>query len=104
MEHSILKGLLNKDFYEATKAKCKEDLFTKDLRKIKQVIDNAIENYQSDLDVDEIKALFFTANPTLTTSQKHQFDLHFQKIKACKPMNLQVANDVLSNLNRQHVG
>ena len=104
MEHSILKGLLNKDFYEATKAKCKEDLFTKDLRKIKQVIDNAIENYQSDLDVEEVKALFFTANPTLTTSQKHQFDLHFQKIKACKPMNLQVANDVLSNLNRQHVG
>ena len=47
MEHSILKGLLNKDFYEATKSKCKEDLFTKDLRKIKQVIDNAVENYLS---------------------------------------------------------
>ena len=55
MEHSILKGLLNKDFYEATKSKCKEDL----------------------------------SPPNFSSSSY---------------MNLQVANDVLSNLNRQHVG
>ena len=104
MEHQLLTSLLNRNFYNATKLNLKSELFNKDLRKIKSVIDKGMEKYERDLTLDEVKALFFVANPTLTTSQKHQFDLHFQKIKACKPMNLQVANDVLSNLNRQHVG
>ena len=104
MEHSILKSLLNKDFYDQVKNKCPTNLFSKDLRKIKQVIDNAIETYNNDLDLTEVEALFFTSNPTLTTSQKHQFKLHFQQMKSAKAMSIDVVGDVLSNLNRQHVG
>jgi len=81
MEHSLLKSLLSKDFYESTKNLCTSNLFTKDLRKIKQVVDNAMSDYQRDLQLDEVKGLFFTSNPTLTTSQKQQFNLYFKQIE-----------------------
>ena len=104
MEHSLLKSLLSKDFYESTKNLCTSNLFTKDLRKIKQVVDNAMSDYQRDLQLDEVKGLFFTSNPTLTTSQKQQFNLYFKQIDNASAVGIDVATDLLSNLNRQYVG
>jgi hypothetical protein len=81
LEHALLKSLLNKDFYDETRGnRCPEKLFTKDLQKVKRVIDQAMDNYQRDLSLDEIKGLFFANNPTLTTSQKQQYDLQFIRL------------------------
>lgn len=105
MELSLLRSLLNKDFYDETRGnKCPDRLFTKDLRKIKQVIDNAMESYNRDLTVDEIKALFHANNPTLTTAQKHAYDLHFSKMENEDVMGADVANEVITNMFRQLVG
>ena len=104
MELSLLKSLLNKEFYNETRSKCPEKLFGKDLRKIKYTIDKAMEQYDKDLSLEEIKALFFASNPTLTTAQKHSFELAFNSIDKADALGTDVANDVLSNLFRQVVG
>lgn len=105
MEHALLKSLLNKDFYDETRGnRCPEKLFTKDLQKVKRVIDQAMDNYQRDLSLEEIKGLFFANNPTLTTAQKQQYELQFQKIKSSDSIGADVASEILSNMFRQVVG
>ena len=88
MEHQLLTSLLNRNFYNATKLNLKSELFNKDLRKIKSVIDKGMEKYERDLTLDEVKALFFVANPTLTTSQKHQFQIQFNLIVRAEAITL----------------
>jgi hypothetical protein len=105
MEHALLKSLMHKEFYDDTRGnRCPEKIFSKDLRKIKNVIDKAMDTYQRDLSQDEIKALFFADNPTLTTAQKQQYELQFQKIKTSETIGADVASEILSNMFRQVVG
>jgi hypothetical protein len=105
MELALLRSLMNKDFYDETRGnRCPDRLFSKDLRKIKAVIDASMENYKRDLTVDEIKALFTATNPTLTTAQKHAYDLTFNKLNNEDVMGADVANEVISNMFRQVVG
>lgn len=105
MELSLIKSLLNKQFYIERKGKSYPDnFFTKDLRKIKNVIDKAIDKYDRDLTLDEVRSLFFLQNPTLTTSQKHQYDLHFTTLKNTQAIKSDVAEDLISILYRQYLG
>jgi len=105
MELTLIRSLMNKDFYDETRGnRCPEKLFTKDTRKIKSIIDSAMEQYKRDLTVDEVQALFFAANPTLTTAQKHSYELQFNKIRNEDVMGSDVATEVLSNMFRQVVG
>lgn len=104
MELSLLKSLLSKEFYNETRSKCPDKLFGKDLRKIKQTIDNAMEQYDKDITLEEIKALFFVENPTLTTAQRQSFNLTFHSMDKAEALGTDVATDVLSSLFRQVVG
>ena len=105
MELTLIRSLMNKGFYDETRGnRCPEKLFTKDIRKIKSVIDSAMEQYKRDLTVDEVQALFFAANPTLTTAQKHAYELQFDRIRKEQIMGSDIATEVLSNMFRQVVG
>ena len=96
---------MDKGFYDETRGnRCPEKLFTKDVRKIKAIIDSAMDQYQRNLTVDEVQALFFAANPTLTTAQKQAYELQFNKIRKEDIMGADVATEVLSNMFRQVVG
>ena len=65
MELSLLKTLMNKDFYDNHKgAKCPERLFSKDMRIIKKTIDKAMAQYDRTVTSDEIQALFLSSNLT----------------------------------------
>ena len=105
MELTLIRSLMNKDFYAETRGnRCTEKLFTKATTKIKFIIDSAMERYKRDLTVDEVQALFFAANPTLTTAQKHAYELQFTKIRNEDVMGSDAATEVLSNMFRQVVG
>ena len=105
MEHALLRSLLSKQFYDDTRGnKCPDKLFTKDLRKIKTTIDQAMDNYQRDLTVEEVQALYHTNNPTLTTAQKQAINLDFQKIKTANELGSDVAAEVIGGMFRQLVG
>jgi hypothetical protein len=105
MEHALIKSLLHKDFYDETRGnRCPEKIFSRDMRKVKSVIDKAMDTYQRDLSLEEVKALFFADNPTLTTSQKQAYELQFQKVKSADQLGADVATEVLSNMFRQVVG
>jgi hypothetical protein len=105
MELSLIRSLMDKPFYDDHRgARCPDRLFSKDVRKIKQSIDTAMDRYSRDVTPDEIEALFMANNPTLTTAQKQAYSHLFKQIKSEKPMGSDVAQEVLSKLFQQVVG
>ena len=101
MELSLIRSLMDKEFYEDHRgARCPDRLFSKDVRKIKQAIDTAMDRYERTVTPDEIEALFMSNNPTITTAQKQAYSALFHKIKAEQPMGSDIAQEVLSKLSR----
>ena len=96
---------MDKSFYDDHRgSKCPQRLFSKDVRKIKQSIDTAMDRYERSVTPDEIEALFMSDNPTLTTAQKQAYSSLFSQIKHEAPMGSDVAQEVLSKLFQQVVG
>ena len=96
---------MDKGFYDDHRgSKCPDRLFSKDVRKIKQAIDTAMDRYERTVSPDEIEALFMSNNPTLTTAQKQAYSSLFASIKKEQPMGGDIAQEVLSKLFQQVIG
>ena len=105
MELALVRSLMDKSFYDDHRgSKCPDRLFSKDVRKIKQAIDTAMDRYERTVSPDEIEALFMSNNPTLTTAQKQAFASLFAQVKREQPMGSDIAQEVLSKLFQQVVG
>jgi len=96
---------MDREFYDEHRgSRCPDRLFSKDVRKIKQTIDTAMDRYERTVTPDEIEALFMANNPTMTTAQKQAFASLFSSIKREQPMGGDVAQEVLSKLFQQVIG
>ena len=96
---------MDKGFYDEHRgSRCPDRLFSKDVRKIKQAIDTAMDRYERSVLPDEIEALFMSNNPTMTTAQKQAYSSLFTQIKKEQPMGSDVAQEVLSKLFQQVIG
>lgn len=105
MELALIKTLLNRDFYDQHKGiRCPDKIFTKDVRKIKQALDAAMEAYDGDLTVQDLQAAFTATNQSMTTATKTAYDDLFQRITKSEPIKPEIAEDVLAKLFQQHVG
>ena len=105
MENSLLRSLMDKEFYKEHRgARCPDRLFSKDAKKIKQAIDSAMDRYERTVTPDEIEALFISSNPSMSTAQKQAYLSLFRTIKNEQPLGSDVAQEVLSKLFQQVVG
>jgi len=96
---------MDKPFYDEHRgARCPDRLFSKDVRKIKQAIDSAMDKYTRSVTPDEIEALFVSNNPTMTTAQKGAYSSLFRQIKNEQTMGSDIAQEVLSKLFQQVIG
>lgn len=103
MELALIQSLLKKDFYEAHRALTKPAIFSDEANKIKTVLDTAHEEYQRDLTVSELEAVFTTTYPALTTAQRSMFKDRFNEMRSEQPLGLDLAEGVLRDLWRQCV-
>jgi len=104
-ELALIRSLMDRDFYTEHKGvKSPDKIFSKDVVKIKQVLDYAMKKYEKSLSVDELQALFNANNPTMTTSNRQVYNGLFAKLEKQQPMNSEIASDVLSSLFRQSLG
>ncbi len=105
MELALLRTLMNKDFYDNNKGiRTPDKLFTKDVRKIKNTLDYAMETYDKDLTLPELEGLFFTHNSTMTTANKDVYKQIFRNISKQDAMSEGIAEEVLGKLFQQIVG
>ena len=104
-ELALLRTMMDKNFYEDHKGiRFPDKLFTKDLRKIKQTLEYAMEKYEQSVTPATLEALFFANNGTLTTANKEVFRDLFKKIDRETALSKDVASDVLSKLFQRVVG
>ena len=102
MELTLIRSLMDKEFYDDHRgSRCPTRLFSKDVRKIKESIDTAMDRYERTVTPDEVEALFMANNPTLTTAQKQGYVSMFSSIKREQPMGSDIAQEVLSKLFRR---
>ena len=105
IELALLRSLMQKDFYDEHKgSKCPDRLFSKDVRKIKSTLDEAMGKHERNLSLTELQALFFSSNGTLTSANKTSYEVLFTKLSREEPMNNEIAKEVLSKLFQQMVG
>jgi len=105
MELALIRTLMDKEFYDNHKGiRCPDKIFTKDVRKIKQTLDYAMNTYEKTLSPSELEALFYAGNNSMTTANKEAYRDLFQKIAKENPLNNEIATDVLSKLFQQVVG
>jgi len=105
MELALIRTLMDKEFYDNNKGiRCPDELFSKDVRKIKQTLDYAMETYDRNLSASELEALFFANNSTMTTANKQVYSDLFKKVAREDAMNKEIANEVLSKLFQQVLG
>jgi len=105
MELSLIRSLMDKEFYDEHRgSRCPDRLFSKDVRKIKQAIDAAMNTYERSITPAEIEALFMSNNPTLTTAQRQAYSALFRQVNKEQPMGSDVAQEVLSKLFQQVIG
>ena len=67
IELALIRSLMQKDFYDEHKgSRCPDRLFSKDVRKIKGTLDQAMGKHERNLSLTELQALFFSDNGTMT--------------------------------------
>jgi hypothetical protein len=82
MELSLVRSLMNKDFYEDHRgARCPDRLFSTDVRKIKKAVDVAMDRYSRTVTPEEVQALFLSSNPSMTPAQRESYNSIFQSIQ-----------------------
>ena len=92
-------------FYNQHKGlQCPDKIFSKDVRKIKQALDTAMETYDTDLSVSDLQAVFNRINASMTTATRTAYEDLFKRIEIAQPIKDEIANDTLSQLFQQHVG
>ena len=105
MELALIRTLMNKEFYDNNKGiRCPDELFSKDVRKMKQTLDYAMTTYDRSLTASELEALFFANNSTMTTATKQVYSDLFKRVAREQPMNQDIADEVLSKLFQQVLG
>lgn len=105
MELALIKSLLDRDFYDQHKGiRCPDFIFSKDVRKIKQSLDAAMELYDGSLSVQDLQAVFHTQNQSMTTATRTAYDDLFNKLDKATPIKGEIAEDALSSLFQQFVG
>ena len=105
MELALIKTLLDRDFYDQHKGiRCPDKIFTKDVRKIKQALDQGMNSYEGNLTVDDLQAVFTAMNQSMTTATRTAYDDLFNRISRAEPLKKEIAEDTLSKLFQQHVG
>lgn len=104
-ELALIRTLMDKAFYDNHKGiRCPDNIFSKDVRRIKQTLDYAMTTYERDLTVAELEGLFFARNSSLTTATKLLYIDMFGKLKREAPMSNDIAEEVMSRLFQQVVG
>lgn len=105
MELSLIRSLMDKEFYDDNRgAKCPTKIFSKDVQKIKRMIDTAMDRYNRTVTPGEIEALFRAENPTMTTAQKDAYAGMFRQIEKESVLGNDIAGEVLSKLFQKFVG
>jgi hypothetical protein len=103
MDTTILKKILNNEFYESNKARLNPKLFEHEARDVFLTIKQAQESYEKDLTISEVVSLYDANNPTSTRSQKDEVIQFLSDVAAESEISDDIANDIIVKLDQRYV-
>lgn len=105
MKQELLQLLLNKDFYRNNKHRVYPSLFDgSDLKPLFNTIVDAHEQFDGDLTVTDVEALYDTKNPALNEIKKANVKMLLREIASRNTLTPEVAEEVLAETYKQKVG
>jgi replicative DNA helicase len=104
LDTSILKSLLNYEFYEQNKGKLNRKLFADEIRSLYTVLIGAHETYQHDLTSKELYKIWETENPVSTRAERAEIEDVLSLVDMEEEYSPAVATDVISKLWQRDVG
>ena len=104
MDHSLLKNLLDHEFYIKNKAKLRASLFDDTVLEVYEAITASHEKFEIDLTPLELFAYWKSTHPTATTSWAAEVEDLVGSISSAERLSDALATDVIENLWRQSVG
>jgi KaiC/GvpD/RAD55 family RecA-like ATPase len=104
MDISLLKSLTSANFYNENKANLTKNLFDDELREIYEIISEAHDRFDHDLQINDVIALWQNKNPVATRSDIESMKGVIATIKDAPPLSDSVASEVLHGLWQRHIG
>jgi len=105
LKQELLQLLLSKDFYRNNKHRIYPSLFEgSDLKPLYNTIVDAHEQFEGDLTVQDIEALYDTKYPTLPRVKKDNVKMLIREIVNKPSLTPEVAEEVLAQTYKQKVG
>jgi replicative DNA helicase len=105
IELALIKTLLNREFYDQHKGILyRDNIFTKDVSKIKDTLKCAMKDYDGDLNTSDLEALFYSQNQSMTTATKMSYGDLFRKLNKQHPIKEEIADTVLGEMFQKSFG
>lgn len=101
MDTTILKKILNHDFYEANKDRLTDKLFEKEARDAYETIAASHEQYGKDLTIAEVTSIYQADNPMNTVSQNQEFVDFMANVGTEHTISDDIASDIIAKLHRR---
>ncbi len=98
MEKTLIKYLLNYDFYNDTKDQIPKTVFSKELLDIYEILCSTHEKYKRDISLGEIKELYKANNPTATRAKLDNIEFILDSLKEITEIKLDVAKEIIQKV------
>ncbi len=102
-EHKLIKLLLKRNFYQENKHRVVREMFPGGLASIYDTLKEGHIRYNRDLKTDELKALHWTLNPTLTRAARNNIHELIFNVDDDETYGEDLGKDVLTHLWRVEV-
>ena len=104
MEKELIKLLLNKKFYNKNKSKLSKEFFTNGTGELYETIQNAHDDSDNDLSINEVSSLHMDVyNPASTRAKKENFYSLIDEIRELKLPSENIANNIIRSLFKRRI-
>ena len=104
MEKELIKLLLNKKFYNKNKSKLSKEFFTNGTGELYETIQNAHDDSDNDLSINEVSSLHMDVyNPASTRAKKENFYSLIEEIKGLTLPSENIANNIIRSLFKRRI-
>lgn len=104
MDMKLLHSLLSADFFSRNQSNLSTALFEDELRDIYNCVADGHAKYSTDLTPDDVHAIWLKNNPVATRAEQETISDLIQAIGREQPLSEGVAQDLLKEMWKRHVG
>ena len=104
MDQSLLKMLMNNEFYRATQSKLRPSLFASNDAEVFNLIVEAQDKYEHDVTPQDVLTMWKVKNPVATRAESEDFLDTMMSVRSQDALSEDIAKDAVDSLWRREIG